>query len=497
MLADWSIRASHLHATTNQHGFADLTAFIALSFREAARWYTSAAVPYVALMAGAQTVWDGRLEDVKLTTGGIMISALGYARALSDQQCIAIWSTTDISPWRPLTASEVATAASDLYTTDTQNRLFITATKNATLGGAPGPVGYLGFPGVAGGRRQLSYISCSYELTAPINFEVGLRRCDSTWNVLSTFWSQAGNVANTVQSGTLVGAISGCDRLAFYLTCTDTSTSINSFDTGAIYLKITNLRLTTAGSTVMADAIASDLLTLAPALNTTTALIQSPGLDLPNEIYQDMLPADILDHLVALGDSQTPPRRWEWGVYDNQRLCFRPRASAGRDWSVDVATLDVERTIDTLHNSVYATYQDASGYTLRTPVNSDTVSLAQAGLKRQTVVATQTSSATLAQTERDTALNDGKQPPPRASLSFTALYDAGGARWPVWACRAGDTATIRNLPPTLGGAIDRIRTFVVSGTDYDADTNQLTAVPELPLNTLDVLVARLAAGVKP
>jgi hypothetical protein len=115
---------------------------------------------------------------------------------------------------------------------------------------------------------------------------------------------------------------------------------------------------------------------------------------------------------------------------------------------------------------------------------------------RYGAITAQTTSSTQATTVRDASLQDNKDPKPRVGLTFSALYDASGGRWPNWAMRAGDTVTIRNLPPTSSTTIDRIRTFRVSETSYDVDTDTIAPTPEESLPTLDFLIARNAAGVR-
>jgi hypothetical protein len=56
---------------------------------------------------------------------------------------------------------------------------------------------------------------------------------------------------------------------------------------------------------------------------------------------------------------------------------------------------------------------------------------------------------------------------------------------------------VRNLPPTISTSIDRIRSFRLSRTSYDAMTDTLTVEPEQARPTLDALLARIAAGVGP
>lgn len=272
-------------------------------------------------------------------------------------------------------------------------------------------------------------------------------------------------------------------------------TAITSTTFTAVFANAHGAADTVLALVVYADEIAKDLVATISALNSTqlsssTALIQSPGIDLQNERYEDRLPSDILDYLIGLGDNQTPPNQWEWGVWEDQRLHVWPRGTNARAWYVDATELEVERTLSQLHNSVYATYQESGGRTLRSAATSDTASVTRYGLTRRASITADTTSATQAGVQQAAALNDGKDPIPRAKLGFTAVYDAAGGRWPLHAVRSGDTVTIRNLPPTLSNTIDRIRTFRIARTTYDALAGTIAIEPESPLPTLTAMLAR-------
>jgi hypothetical protein len=202
-----------------------------------------------------------------------------------------------------------------------------------------------------------------------------------------------------------------------------------------------------------------------------------------------MYGADILDQLITRGDNQTTPRQWEWGVAAGRRLYLRPQGSGARTWYVDVSDLDIRRTIDSLYNSIYATYQEAGGRTLRSAVNTDTASVARYGLTRRKVFGVQTSSLTQATVQRDAELQDTKDPRPRSGITVRQVTAATGGDWPLSQVRAGDTIVIRNLPPALSTAIDRIRTFRITRVELDLETNELTVEPEAPLPTLAALLA--------
>lgn len=232
---------------------------------------------------------------------------------------------------------------------------------------------------------------------------------------------------------------------------------------------------------VTASSIVQALIASVSALNSfmssSTVLVQNPGVTLA-EVYEDQYPVDILDRLCNLGDSQTTPRLWEAGVWENRILHFRPRGDVARKWFIDVAAPDIERTLDTLYNSVYAVYQDGGNQRAVTSTSADSTSIARYGLTRRAAVSLQAIDATLAGKVRDAYLADHKDPPVRAGLGFRRLYDQFGTLWPAFAARSGDQVTIRNLPPTATSDIDRIRTFRLKETDYDAAADWNAVVPE-------------------
>lgn len=259
---------------------------------------------------------------------------------------------------------------------------------------------------------------------------------------------------------------------------------------------------TVQGLVVYADEIAGYLaIGIAAALNpaqlsSSASQIGSPSLDLTDEVYEDATIGDVLTDLVALGDNRSPPRQWEVGVWEDRVLFFRPQLSVSRAWYVDATDLQIARTLADLANSVYVVYNDANGRALRTVPTSNSASITRYGVTRRTAISADTTSATQAGVQQVAALQDSKDPRPRASITFDAVYDAGGARYPLWLVRSGDTMTIRNLPPNLSTTVDRIRTFRITHTSYDAFADTLAVEPEAPPRTLEVMLARRAEGIR-
>jgi len=498
LIADLSSLARNVQASTNAHGFTALTASADLTLAQAFALYDRPGLPHVVLSDGANVIFEGRLEDVAITDPGARLTAFGYWRALSDVPYTALWSDTSVAAWRALTPADRTGARTEKWTTDTNNRLFIAPNKGEAY--TTTTPGWLGYAAPHRGARNIARVTFAYDLTASSDFRGRLISVDTSFaGTPTTEWTLTGN--GSAQTGTATITISGANTQYLYFQLEALSSVTYAGETGDWYLKITNIRvLSTTASTVTVDAIAAALASYVNGINSTqlsasATLIAAPGLDLTDEVYADEYPADILTRLVGLGDNQTPPRQWECGVWENQRLHLRARGAAARAWYVDTGSLDVERSLATLANAAYGVYQDTTNRMQRTATTTDAGSIARFALTRRAAVAASTTSSTQAGVQRDAYLADRKDPPTRADIQIPALYDAVGGRWPLWLARSGDTITIRNLPPTLSLDVDRIRTFRIAETAYSCDTDVLSVTPELPRPSLEVLLARRDAGI--
>lgn len=493
-------RVQRLEFGTDRRGFADLSCAVPMSLEEAFLLYDRPTLPHVSCFGDGATAWQGRLEDVSILRGGVRLQAMGYRQALFDAPYTALWSSQSVAEWVELKEGDTPTSWTPRkFEMDTNNRLFIGLRNGESYRYANDFAG-LGVRIPHGSSRLLETVSFTYNVFLPTSWRVELYRANADWSNALAIWIHTANGA--LQTGTQNITLSGSERSSLILTIwNNTGGTYTPSGTTPFYTRLTGLRIkSTTSTSVGADEIAGALAAFANGLNAAQlrsdmALIESPGLDLRDEVYEDAAPGEILTRLAGLGDSQTPPRQWEWGVFEDRRLHFRPRGSAGRHWYVDIAEPDIERTIAALVNSAYATYQEESGRTLRTATAADADSIARYGLTRREMIAAQTTSLTQAQTQRDAFLADGATPRPRVGLRVAQLFDASGALWPTWMARSGDLVTIRNLPPTLSSDIDRIRTFRLDETRFFADSGINVLTPESPLPSLEVMLAREEAGV--
>ena len=506
LLADWSRVARNVRWSTGPHGFRSLRARVSRNILSAFQFYRTAGALHVEINAGGYRVWEGRLDDPALTIGEdgteVEIGALGYWQAYRDLPYTALWSKSGVDGWEIGNDQLGAGFVNHIpgrYAITT-NRVFVIAPqKNQLFGQTAHPNGGNAVAGVYilrpdKSRTSIEHVSFNFGVVGVSPWTAQLMRLDDALAFSSgtpSVWIQVGGGTGSVSQ-----SITACAGLMFRFYY-NTTNAVFTAETGTTRVELTNIRIngqsisTVDSSAVIANMIAFVRESNANQANASTALINAPGIDLRNEIYEDQTPASILQRLALLGDNAG--NVYEVGVKRERQLYFRPRGSAARRWHVDATGLDIQQSRELLANRVYARYQDADGRTLRTDNANNTVSQSRYGLIRANAVDADTTDLTTANQIRDTALADSADPRPRAGLSFDPIYTTQGQTAPPWMIESGDLVTIRNLPSGLGADADRIRTFYVGETEYDATTRRVKIVPEEPLPSLDVLLARREA----
>lgn len=250
-----------------------------------------------------------------------------------------------------------------------------------------------------------------------------------------------------------------------------TVTAVTATQFTAVFANAHNLADSVQAFFIPADEIAGALATYVDGINanqvaTGTFLIQSPGHDLTDELYQDEYPADIL---VRLAEREN----YEVGVWDDQLLFFKPRSygrrAVPRTWYVD-ADVELERTLEAVANSAYAVYQDARGRVQRTATSTDSDSKEQWGITRRVAVPVDsTTVGVLAESFRDDYLEEHADPTPRAVLTFDRVFDGYGNPAPLYLVHAGDRMVARNRPGRP--------TFDLASVEYDVDGDYLSVEP--------------------
>jgi hypothetical protein len=489
-------RAEGVTISTGPRGFQDAQAFIPLTDAQADQLTQTPGVR-MKLSDGAAVLWEGRVEDIALRNGGVQLGGLGDARLLDDIVYTALWSDASVTGWLSLDESAASNNAPGRFAFDTNNRIYIAAEKDATMGASF--IGRQGYQLPSQAALPLARVEFDYEYNADVNWALGLQTWDALalpWTFLTNVWTVAVGAPGVV-SGSFSANLTGTpNALAFYFYY-NAAPAVYIGETGAVYLKITNIRVkSTTSTTLYADEIVKSVrdrvnTVNASAISTSNRLITSPTINLLQAIYEDTAPSAVLDELAQLGDSAG--QHYEWGVFDGRELFFRPVGSAARQWAIDAADLDIEQSLDGLFNSTYGLYQDANGRTLRTAAQTNAQSIGRYGLTRQASQEADTTSSATAITIAATATAATATPIPRATVKVRRFSTLTGAPARGEWVRSGDTVTIRNLPPSTSSAVDKVRTFTVAQTSFNLDTGDVTVIPESPGPDLEFQIAQLLA----
>lgn len=494
-LLDASAVARGLRFSGNRNGFVALTCTLDINPRTQYWLYDRPGWPHGAINWNGLTVWEGRLEDVAPSMDGLRAGLFGYQRALSDLPYTGMFSYSRYDKWRTVTNADVASRAPGKYALDNNGRLNMGLRKNETYANNNEAADWT-FSAPHNGSQNIYLMSFDYGVLLPANWSVALQSFAYDFTSITSEWSLA--ATGVLQTGSVTQTLAANkDRVDFRIVNSTGAPYNYAGETDANYARITNLRVKgTTSAGVYADEIAREFIGVTNALNSgqlssDTNLVRSPAVDLQDEFYEDADMREALDRFAIIGDGTN---QYEWGVWAGRRLRFQQRGYQAPTWYVDVAQPELERTLEAMRNSTYATYKEPRGsYTLRTATNSDAFSVLRYGGTRRDAVDANTTSATQAAAQRDAALADRKTPIPRVALTIERLYDAAGQQYPPWLLQTHHTVVIRNISPALTTDIDRVRRFRVDEYEYDADTGTMRVVPESPPPTLDVMLARQAA----
>lgn len=515
MIANWTNRVTDITTTTNEHGYESLDATIRMTAAEAFRFYAGLDVVNLVLSDGATTVFEGRIEDTAVIDGGIQITAFGYWRAYFDVPYTALWSDSTLRYWQlmpdgetakvyqlpPNSTTPVTSGSNEAKTarfgTDKNGRLWITPTtgeifvSTATTGNFC--MYYYQVP--TSGARDILEIDITYSCTLATGHRFVLYAYDANFVIQEALLDISVTTGTTTTTLTLAAAMPIIGVVYQF----DVNNTTITGRTGTNFINIEAIRVKSSSSaTLTASEIAAAMVTHISGVNSdqvtdTDVLITDPGVDLFDEYYNDVNIADELTRFARLGDDSTPPKRFEVGVWERRILHLRERGSDGRKWSVDSnGFLNIRRSLDRMYNSVYAVYeQPKEQLPQRTATSADATSPSQYQLTRRLALSARTTDSAQAVIQRDAALDDLAQPISESSLDTSSIYTNEGVHTRrAYYPKSGDEITIRDITPTAGAAVDRIKTFIIHRTQYSPLSDTIVITPEYDAPTLTAIVAQ-------
>lgn len=486
---DWTYTAERPVMSTNEHGFESCSLFVPATVSESFTIYDAVPGLHFIVSNGAETPFEGRIEDRRLVAGGVEVTAYGRQRAFHDVPYTGLWSDKHYAAWRTVTDDDRSSSQPEKWAIDNNNRTYVGLKLNETYAN-DSEYGELTYAAPHLGERGIVAFSASYSIDLPNNFQLRILTADydfSSPTVVHTITSTGSPASSTIDITFTAAA-----RLIVQVRNNTGSGYNNTSDTGTYFAKLTNVRVkTTTESTVLASDVASSLVSFvngidADQVRSNTALnVAISSLDLEDVIYEDRLPAAALTDLEkqAVAD-----QRWTWAVWDDRYFHFYKRGERGLMLHADLVGLGISSTANTLVNSAYGTYTNGYGERERTAVSNDTISQSRYNLTRR--VAVDGRSATQAQQLRDAELTDRAEISPEATVMIDSLTTEMGGELPMWFLRAGDTLLVRNVPIANNVATSKIRQFIVTATEYDFEQNEIRPSLEIAAPS----VARMLGG---
>jgi hypothetical protein len=475
-LADWGGVASGVSFDTDKHGYLSASWHVSLPQYEA-QWFASLnRALHVVISDGLSRPFEGRTVRMFASGTGLSVTAEGYRNALSDDVYTNLWSDDRVVRWRDVSDDEYSVVTPAKYILDRNNRLYIAPRLDTTYNENDAGGHTYAIPHQS--DRDIVEFVFDYDYdpgSGGTDWACMVMEADDDFTSLTNKWGL--NLASA-QSGTDQRVvITSKARLLVLVYKIGSGSYTNTDDEGDVYLKLTNLRVTTVDTNTGADPITSDLIVddmidQIVALNSTQLSsakhhIKAHPNDLDEAIYEDQIPSRVLDTLIANMDGQY--RRWNWGVWEDQVVHFRPIYDKSRVWYVGADEIRYETSLREIINKLYAVYQDSRGITRRTADATESLSVSQFGLTRRRSVSVDTTSQSTAEDARDATLVGASDPQPR--ITSTWLDDGEHEGYLV---RSNDLVQFTNISPLLGGGQFSNSVFPIVYTRYDVDTNLLS-----------------------
>jgi hypothetical protein len=269
---------------------------------------------------------------------------------------------------------------------------------------------------------------------------------------------------------------------------TASNVTATTFDITTVNTYVSGSKTIEGLTTIPNTLIIADIISRLSALNGTgfVNLINSTAGVVASEIDYTDAEYNNADAFTLLGQFATDANV-TWGVGPDRRLWFGS-APAPRTWYVLADDIEIAKPLETVINSLQATYTDELGVEQQTTRRTSASAINALGITRQSVLATDVTTLANANAQRNAVLEAFDYRVAQARYSFKHVYTGEGTRVSPLEVKAEDTIIVVNLPVYLAPQT-KDRSIVVSDWRYDAFANVITVTPESQLPTLEVLLA--------
>lgn len=463
---------------------------------------------------GSRLLWEGQVEDHKVrydpAAGETVVQAFGLKRLLEETSVRRVWSKRDLD-WHEVPGGLGASVQAGVTRADMRADIGTYLPTDPTKQGwqmAGNGVSVAALGGIAvEAILPINVIRIMGDLVlSGANVGVGKFRAAilystdhfSSWAHIS----DSGYDVSFSVDGTTGG---GADHIRAYFfnnsggALTPTATDIAQFSN--IRFLCTSLTEDAAGG-FYGGTILRDLIALVPGL--TIGVIED-GSDFTIQAIERAVRAAAIGVVQEVAGYHTR----EWAVWDDGRFDWKTRNLDEAQWIAplpDLATLDIDTSVDGLARTVYILYTDAASGTTAEASSAATAQrnpYVKQGRTKDTLVEPGFPMTSLSAQQLATKLAGeiGQWVPANGRITISAtkqLQNAVGTTLPAACIRAGDNILIPDLPKTDLGLAGRDgeTLFHIVSTDCDLQTGLVTLELEGQARRADVLLARLAAATR-
>jgi len=478
----------------NEHGDLALDISCSISFEEALPYLLPRSILIWQVNDGPTPIWIGRGTIPQWEDGKLKINALGLWHSLDDIKYTALWSDTLYTEWKPMTPLQMTNRTNDYYEMSNDYKIFLGLTRGTTYGNGTN-VGSMYYEVPSRSRTAMQTVSFDFNNTLlPTGWQAAVNYyTTSPFGGATQAWthnSLGASVALTNQSVLVPAGVT----LEFYAYNNSGINYTNTSENSVRSAQWTNVRIkSTTAATVTTQAVATHILQSNRAVNPglLSARVDKIGgstaYDHKQLILEDATPTQVLTDLAAKAATGTPLAPLNVGVWQGM-LVVQNRYAGAKTWYHDLLNVRVQRDAVETYTEVYATYQDATGRTLRTAPVNDARTIVKAGFTKQDVINADTTDATQANNQRDLRLADRRRGNVKFDIPATSvIYDANGSPVPITEVRPGDILVAQQFQSFDTG--DPLRSIRLGKITIDAVRGLLMMEAEEAIPTLETTLA--------
>jgi len=265
-LDDDTYRTSGVTIRTNDHGYESMSAHIQYQLQEAFQHFSLEPLQRHEANCGGQRLFDGRVEDTKITNTGIDLQSFGYWNALLDNTYTALWSTTELKGWYTPTNAQAPDCYPERYTCSALgNTLEIAAQPGQSYGGIA-IVGRWEYGIPFNSSRAFVGIQFDFsgfqDFTGPGAWQAGFQLLNGSGVPTSTLWS-----VNLVAGGanifeTVYLTFAATNYISFYFYPTNGAgfvyeNAVYGNAIGNTFVFFSNIRIVTSNTNVINTTIST------------------------------------------------------------------------------------------------------------------------------------------------------------------------------------------------------------------------------------------------